>query len=93
VLVELWVRNFKSLRNVRVSFPTKLTVVGGANGCGKTALVEVFELLAYTFEWARGLNPNPLLKWWGYSNVVSGHNEDLPITIGAVGGDRDYEGV
>jgi predicted ATPase len=82
VLEELWVRNFKSLRNLRVSFPTKLTVVVGANGSGKTALVEVFELLAYTFEWARGLNPNPLLKWWGYSNVVSGHDEDLPITIG-----------
>jgi len=45
-------------------------------------LVEAFELLTYILEWARGLNLNPFLKWWGYSNVVSGHNEDLPITIG-----------
>ena len=82
VLEELWVRNFKSLRNLRVSFPSKLTVVVGANGSGKTALVEVFELLAYTFEWARGLNPNPFLRWWGYSNVVSGRDEDLPVTVG-----------
>jgi energy-coupling factor transporter ATP-binding protein EcfA2 len=82
VLEEFWVRNFKSLRNLRVSFPSKLTVVVGANGSGKTALVEAFELLVYTLEWARGLNPNPFLKWWGYSNVVSGHDEDLPITIG-----------
>jgi energy-coupling factor transporter ATP-binding protein EcfA2 len=82
VLEEFWVKNFKSLRNFRVSMPSKLTIVVGANGSGKTALVEVFELLTYMLEWARGLNPNPFLKWWGYSNVVSGHNEDLPITIG-----------
>jgi energy-coupling factor transporter ATP-binding protein EcfA2 len=82
VLEEFWIKNFKSLRNFRVSMPSKLTIVVGANGSGKTALVEVFELLTYMLEWARGLNPNPFLKWWGYSNVVSGHNEDLPITIG-----------
>ena len=82
VLEELWVRNFKSLKNLRVRTPSKLTIAVGANGSGKTALVEVFELLTYILEWARGLNLNPFLKWWGYSNVVSGHNEDLPITIG-----------
>ncbi len=82
VLEELWVKNFKSLRNFRMSMPSKLTIVVGANGSGKTALVEVFELLTYILEWAHGLNLNPFLKWWGYSNVVSGHNEDLPITIG-----------
>jgi len=82
VLEELWIKNFKSLRNFRMSMPSKLTIVVGANGSGKTALVEAFELLTYILEWAHGLNPNPFLKWWGYSNVVSGHNEDLPITIG-----------
>jgi len=82
VLEELWVRNFKLLRNFRMSMPSKLTIAVGANGSGKTALVEVFELLTYILEWAHGLNPNPFLKWWGYSNVVSGHNEDLPVTIG-----------
>jgi len=82
VLEELWIKNFKSLKNFRMSMPSKLTIVVGANGSGKTALVEVFELLTYILEWARGLNPNPFLKWWGYSNVVSGHDEDLPITIG-----------
>jgi predicted ATPase len=82
VLEEFWVKNFKSLRNFRMSMPSKLTIVVGANGSGKTALVEAFELLTYMLEWARGLNLNPFLKWWGYSNVVSDHNEDLPITIG-----------
>jgi predicted ATPase len=82
VLEELWIKNFKSLKNFRMSMPSKLTIIVGANGSGKTALVEVFELLTYILEWARGLNLNPFLKWWGYSNVVSGHNEDLPITIG-----------
>ena len=82
MLEELWVKNFKSLKNLRVRTPSKLTIAVGANGSGKTALVEAFELLTYILEWARGLNLNPFLKWWGYSNVVSGHNEDLPITIG-----------
>jgi len=81
-LEELWVKNFKSLRNYRMSMPSKITIAVGANGSGKTALVEAFELLTYILEWAHGLNLNPFLKWWGYSNVVSGHNEDLPITIG-----------
>jgi len=42
---KFWVRNFKSLRDVTLDIPSKLTVVIGANGSGKTALVEAFELL------------------------------------------------
>jgi recombinational DNA repair ATPase RecF len=47
-LKKFWVRGFKSLRNVLIEFPaipTKLTVVTGPSGAGKTALTEAFGLL------------------------------------------------
>jgi predicted ATPase len=43
---RFWVRNFKSLRNVVLDFPTKLTAVVGPSGSGKTALAEAFLLLS-----------------------------------------------
>jgi len=43
---RLWVRNFKSLRDVELGFPTKLTVVTGPSGSGKTALAETFLILS-----------------------------------------------
>jgi len=42
---KFWIRNHKSLRDVTIEFPTKLTVVIGSSGSGKTALVEAFEML------------------------------------------------
>ena len=44
-LKKFWIRNHKSLRDVTIEFPTKLTVVIGSSGSGKTALVEAFEML------------------------------------------------
>ncbi len=55
-LKKFWVRGFKSLRDVVIEFPTKLTVVAGPSGSGKTALVEAF--------WA--------LQNDGFSNAVVG---------------------
>jgi AAA15 family ATPase/GTPase len=43
---KFWVKNFKSLRDVALDFPTKLTVVAGPSGSGKTALAEAFLLLS-----------------------------------------------
>jgi predicted ATPase len=82
VLEKFWVRNFKSLKNFDLDLPSRLTIIVGANGSGKTSVVEVFELLNYILEWARGRVVNPFYKWWGYGNVVWKHDEDLPITIG-----------
>jgi predicted ATPase len=82
VLEKFWVRNFKSLKSFELDLPSRLTIIVGANGSGKTSIVEVFELLNYILEWARGRVVNPFHKWWGYGNVVWKHNEDLPITIG-----------
>lgn len=42
---KFWVRNYKSLRDVAIEFPTKLTIITGPSGSGKTALVEAFEAL------------------------------------------------
>ena len=81
-LERIWIRNFKSLKDFELSMPTKLLIVAGMNGSGKTALVEAFELLTQILEWARRLNPNPFHRWWGYDKVVWRHNEDLPIVIG-----------
>ena len=43
---RFWVKNYKSLRNIALDFPTKLTVVAGPSGSGKTALTEAFLLLS-----------------------------------------------
>jgi predicted ATPase len=81
-LKKFWVKNFKSLRDVTLEFPTRLTIVVGTNGSGKTALTEAFELLTSTVEWAMGRTTNPFLKWWGYDKVVRRHDENLPIILG-----------
>jgi len=81
-LRKFWVKNFKSLRDVTLEFPTRLTIIVGTNGSGKTALVEAFELLTSTIEWARGSATNPFLKWWGYDKVVWRHDENTPIILG-----------
>jgi len=44
-LKKFWVKNYKSLRDVTIEFPTRLTVVIGSSGSGKTALTEAFEAL------------------------------------------------
>jgi len=81
-LKKFWVKNFKSLRDVTLEFPTRLTIVVGTNGSGKTALTEAFELLTSTVEWAMGRTTNPFLRWWGYDKVVWKHDENLPIILG-----------
>jgi len=81
-LEKFWVKNFKSLRDVTLEFPTRLTIVVGTNGSGKTALTEAFELLTSTVEWAMGRTTNPFPKWWGYDKVVWRHDENVPIILG-----------
>jgi predicted ATPase len=81
-LKKFWVKNFKSLRDVTLEFPTRLTIIAGTNGSGKTALAEAFELLTNTIEWAMGRTTNPFLKWWDYDKVVWRHGENIPIILG-----------
>jgi predicted ATPase len=81
-LRRLWVRNFKSLRGFSLDVSTRLNVVIGINGSGKTVLVEVFELWRDLVDYARGRVVNPFLKWWGYDRVVWRHDETLPVVLG-----------
>jgi predicted ATPase len=81
-LKKFWVKNFKSFRDLTLEFPTRITVVVGTNGSGKTALTDAFELLTSTVEWAMGKTTNPFLKWWGYDKVVWRHDENIPIILG-----------
>ncbi len=81
-LRRLWVRNFKSLRDFSLDVSTRLNVVIGTNGSGKTDLVEVFELWRDLVDYARRRVVNPFLKWWGYDRVVWRHDETLPIVLG-----------
>ncbi|MEM2298717.1 MAG: AAA family ATPase [Thermofilaceae archaeon] len=81
-LEKIVVRNYKSLMDLELSLPTRVTVVAGPNGSGKTALVEALELLKDVQEWAKGRTANPFSKWWGYRNVVYRHDETRSITIG-----------
>lgn len=81
-LKRLWVRNFKSLRDFSLEVLTRFNVVVGANGSGKTALAEVFELWRDLLDYARGRTVNPFLRWWGYDRVVWRHDESLNVVLG-----------
>jgi energy-coupling factor transporter ATP-binding protein EcfA2 len=81
-LESFWIKNFKSIKDLKLDMSSKLNIIIGTNGSGKTALVEALELLTSTLDWARGLNLNPFSRWWGYNNVVWRHDENLPITMG-----------
>jgi AAA15 family ATPase/GTPase len=50
-LERIWIRNFKSLKDFELSAPTKLLIVVGMNGSGKTALVE---FLSYSHKYLNG---------------------------------------
>ncbi|NPA97389.1 MAG: AAA family ATPase [Crenarchaeota archaeon] len=80
-LERLRVRNFKSLRDVEIGFPSRVTILVGPNGSGKTALIEAIELLKSLLEFRRGRVANPFATWWGYRNVVWRHEVDQPIEI------------
>ncbi len=79
-ILELGIDGFKGLKNFKLSFPTKLSIVIGPNGSGKTSLIEALELLRDILEYRKGRLANPFIKWWGYKNVVWLHKEDQPIT-------------
>ncbi len=81
IIKEINIQGFKSLRNVRIQFPTNLTIVVGPNGSGKTALIESILLLKEILDYIKGRNPNPFGKWWGYRNVVWMGKTERPIRI------------
>jgi len=78
---EIWVRNFKSLRDVRVKL-RGFNLLIGPNRSGKTNFLEALKLLRAIYFPGPGEEVNPFLPWWSYDRVVWRRDEKLPITIG-----------
>ena len=81
-LEKIKVEGFKSLKNIEIEFPTKVTILIGPNASGKTALVEVFELLQNIREYVEGQTLDPISKWWRFENISWMHsNNPIRITL------------
>jgi len=78
-ITELWVRNFKSLRDVKLSLRS-FNLVVGPNGSGKTNLIDALEFFRDALT-AEGF-PRPWRKWWSPENVAWMRDETLPLTFG-----------
>lgn len=76
MLREIRIRNFKSLRDVRIELG-KLNVLIGPNESGKTNFVQALGLLRALID--PGV-VNPFARFWGYENVVWNHDETLNIS-------------
>lgn len=79
-LKEIWIKNFKSLKDVKVRLG-EFNLLIGPNRSGKTNFLEALELLKAVY-FPRPGEVNPFLRWWGYDRVVWRRDESLPITIG-----------
>jgi len=77
-LKEIWITNFKSLRDLRVSLK-KFNVIVGPNASGKTNFVEFFKFLRKALV-ERQRPYVPYLEWWSYRNIVWQRKEELPIS-------------
>lgn len=80
-IVKIYMENFKSLHNFELDL-SKINVLVGPNGSGKTNVVESFIFLKEIFNYVSGKTVNPFVDWWGYDNVVWNNDENLPIKIG-----------
>ena len=90
-LKEIWIRNFKSLKDVRVRLG-RFNLLIGPNRSGKTNFLEALDLLrAIYFPRPGSEQVSPFLKWWGYDKVVWRRDESLPVTIGLLMEVAGYE--
>ena len=80
MLKEIYVNNFKSLKDIKVTF-SNFNVIVGRNGSGKTNFIELFKFIKNVLiEEKRPYMP--YADWWSYDNIVwKGHTE-LPIKVG-----------
>jgi len=76
---ELWIRNFKSLRDVRLKLGS-LNIVVGPNASGKTNLIDALEFIK---ECLRPIpSYRPWRRWWTARNIVWMRDETLPLVFG-----------
>ena len=76
---ELWIKNFKSLRDVRLRLG-QFNLVVGPNGAGKTNLIDALEFFREAL--TGGGAARPWRRWWRPENVVWMRDETLPLTFG-----------
>lgn len=82
-LEEITISNFKSIRELSIRFPpSRVLLAIGPNGSGKTALIEAVGLLRDLLAWARREELSVFGRWWGYQNVVYGHDERQNVGLG-----------
>ena len=76
---ELSIKNYRALRDVRLTKLPKLAVVVGANGTGKSTLFDVFSFLKDAL--AENVS-SAVAKRGGFRELVSrGHNGPVSITV------------
>jgi len=76
---ELWIRNFKSLRDIHLKLGS-LNIVVGPNASGKTNLIDALEFIK---ECLRPIpSYRPWRKWWTARNIVWMRDETLPLVFG-----------
>ena len=78
-LQKICVENFKSLKNFEINLG-KFNVLIGANGSGKTNVLELFKFINLCISPVRN-PPYPFAPWWGFNNIVWSSKEDLPISF------------
>ncbi len=76
---ELWIKNFKSLRDIKLRL-SQFNLVVGPNGSGKTNLIDALEFFRDALTTDR--LPRPWRKWWRPENIVWMRDESLPLAFG-----------
>ena len=78
-LLRLHVENFKSLRDFTIDCK-KFNVLIGANGSGKTNVLELFKFANLCIDPNR-IPGYPFRSWSGFKNIVWSHDVNLPISL------------
>lgn len=79
IVKEVYVNNFKSLKNIKLTFDN-FNVVVGRNGSGKTNIIELFKFIKNVLiEEKRPYMP--YADWWSYDNIVWKGQTELPIKV------------
>ena len=93
--IKIHIENFKGLKDVAISLGN-FNVLIGANGSGKTSVLELFKFMNLCTNYTRTL-AHPFTFWWGFGNIVWSHDELLPISVGVSykvkGYDVEYKAV
>jgi len=76
---ELWIKNFKSLRDVHLRL-SSLNIVVGPNASGKTNLINALEFIKECLKPIPSYRP--WRRWWTARNIVWMRDETLPLVFG-----------